>query len=201
MPRVADHEQRRRQVAGAAMRVVAAAGMERVRVADVAAEAGVSVGLVQHYFRSKDDLLLFAFEHLCAQLTERAFATGGPAGTRQGLFDWVSGFLAIGPVHTQELKVYLAFCGRAPDSERMRVAQAEAYERMRLALVKEIELAQGNGLVPAWRDAKVEAIRLWALVDGLGLHGLADPERLPAATQLAVLDAHLAELFGGGEPR
>ncbi|WP_225732641.1 TetR/AcrR family transcriptional regulator [Nocardia sp. JCM 34519] len=58
MPRLADHEQRRREITGAARRVIAAGGLETATFQAVAAEAGVSVRLLQYYFGTKRELLL-----------------------------------------------------------------------------------------------------------------------------------------------
>jgi len=57
MPRLVDHEERRRTITGAVRRVVARAGLEAATFQAVAAEAGVSVRLVQYYFGGKEELL------------------------------------------------------------------------------------------------------------------------------------------------
>ncbi|WP_036529322.1 TetR/AcrR family transcriptional regulator [Nocardia sp. CNY236] len=58
MPRLADHEQRRHQITNAARRVIASGGLEAATFQSVAAEAGVSVRLVQYYFGTKREFLL-----------------------------------------------------------------------------------------------------------------------------------------------
>ena len=54
----------RRSIAEAVFRLAVARGADAVSMRDVAAEAGVSLGMVQHYFRSKDEMLLFALDHM-----------------------------------------------------------------------------------------------------------------------------------------
>lgn len=71
MPRVADHDQRRAQIARAFQRLLAAEGFAGVSFSRVAAEAGISVGLIQHYFTGKDVLLRFAYEDAARRLSER----------------------------------------------------------------------------------------------------------------------------------
>jgi TetR/AcrR family transcriptional regulator, transcriptional repressor of bet genes len=71
MARTADHEQRRRQVAEALMAVVGERGLARTTLADVADHAGVSIGLVQRYFRSKAQLLRFGVEHMYHRAEQR----------------------------------------------------------------------------------------------------------------------------------
>ncbi|MGZ4199415.1 MAG: TetR/AcrR family transcriptional regulator [Thermoleophilia bacterium] len=60
MPKVVDHEVRRAEIAEALWRVVAGEGIEAATIRAVAAEAGWSRGIVEHYFDSKDALVLYA---------------------------------------------------------------------------------------------------------------------------------------------
>ncbi|MEV0619216.1 TetR/AcrR family transcriptional regulator [Nonomuraea sp. NPDC050404] len=74
MPRVADHDQRRAQIARAFQRLLAAEGFAGVSFSRVAAEAGISVGLIQHYFTGKDALLRFAYEDAVSRMSRRVRA-------------------------------------------------------------------------------------------------------------------------------
>ena len=48
---------RRAAIIAATARVIVTNGVDSTRLADVAEEAGVSVGLIQHYFVTRDELL------------------------------------------------------------------------------------------------------------------------------------------------
>lgn len=71
VPRVADHDQRRAQIARAFQRLLAAEGFAGVSFSRLAAEAGISVGLIQHYFSGKDVLLRFAYDDAVSRMSER----------------------------------------------------------------------------------------------------------------------------------
>jgi AcrR family transcriptional regulator len=71
MPKQVDHEVRRRQIAAAVWRIIAERGLEAVSMREVSLEARVSVGAVQHYFASKDEVITFAASHLREQLSDR----------------------------------------------------------------------------------------------------------------------------------
>ncbi|PWV76091.1 TetR family transcriptional regulator [Nocardia neocaledoniensis] len=58
MPRLVDHELRRRQITDAVRRLIVRGGLDVVTFQSVAAEAGFSVSLVQYYCGTKKDLLL-----------------------------------------------------------------------------------------------------------------------------------------------
>jgi AcrR family transcriptional regulator len=86
VPRRVDHEERRRQIADALLRTAATRGLHATGMREVAAEAGVSLRLVQYYFGTKEELLLGAMQQLAARYSERALArirrAGNPAGPR-----------------------------------------------------------------------------------------------------------------------
>jgi AcrR family transcriptional regulator len=69
--RGAHHDERRREIADAVLAVVADRGLAAVSLNEVAAKAGVSAGRVQHYFRSKTELIGAAFERGNAQAAAR----------------------------------------------------------------------------------------------------------------------------------
>ncbi|WP_016699049.1 TetR/AcrR family transcriptional regulator [Actinoalloteichus spitiensis] len=71
MPRIVDHDQRRTQIARAFQRLLAAGGFAAVSFSRVAAEAGVSVGLIQHYFSGKEALLRYAYDDATSGLGYR----------------------------------------------------------------------------------------------------------------------------------
>jgi TetR/AcrR family fatty acid metabolism transcriptional regulator len=58
------HEDKRRLILAAAVRVFARKGYHACRVGDIAEEAGVAHGLLYHYFRSKEELLETIFREM-----------------------------------------------------------------------------------------------------------------------------------------
>lgn len=196
MSRVADHAQRRRQVMEATMRVLAAKGMDGVKVAEVAHEAGVSAGLVQRYFRTKDEMLLTTCEYVAVQLTERLIKANEAGGSaRERLRCCLAELLPLDERRTAEVRIYLAFCGRAVDVAALRSVQAETGRMMRSELVSALSEARELGELAAIGDLELEAATIWSLVDGIAMQSYFDPEGFPAATGLALLDAHLDRLF------
>ncbi|MER7400898.1 TetR/AcrR family transcriptional regulator [Streptomyces sp. NPDC000070] len=196
MPRIADHAERRRQVVEAATRVIAARGTDGPTVAEVAAEAGVSVGLVQRYFPTKDEMLLLTFESLGARLAARltrAWEADGPA--RERLRRCLLELLPLDDERSAEMRVYVAFCGRAVGSAALRRVQVALHSAARADLASTIAHAQSQGEIPPGRDPAEEAALLWAMVDGLALHACADPAGLPPRTAERLVDRHLEGLF------
>jgi len=85
VPKRVDHEERRTQIADALLRTAATRGLHATGMREVAAEAGVSLRLVQYYFGTKEELLLFAMQQLAAQFSARAVARFREASGSGGL--------------------------------------------------------------------------------------------------------------------
>lgn len=68
-------DERRDQILKAALKVFARRGLAATKISDITAEAGLSHGLVYHYFRSKDEL----FTELVKQALELSASASGTA--------------------------------------------------------------------------------------------------------------------------
>ena len=71
MPKQVDPHERRTLLADALLRVAATRGLMDVSLRHVAAEAGVTAGMVQHYFRTKDEMMVFALDVVSARVQAR----------------------------------------------------------------------------------------------------------------------------------
>src|SRR6478752_6296581 len=65
---------RRKQLVEAAIAAIHAHGFANATVARIAAQAGISAGMVHHYFKDKDELLFATMRHLLAELRSDAVA-------------------------------------------------------------------------------------------------------------------------------
>nr|BFF00466.1 hypothetical protein GCM10020241_21410 [Streptoalloteichus tenebrarius] len=114
MPKVVDHEERRKELAEAVWRIVLRDGVEHASVRTVAAEAGWSTGSLRHYFPTQDALLRFAAElsadKVVARLRQSLNEERGPRLVMRTVG------LELLPLDEQrraEIAVWLAFVDRA----------------------------------------------------------------------------------------
>lgn len=166
-------------------------GLDLATMREVAAAAGVSVGTVQYYFRTKDEMLLLAFEHTIGRITTRAagITRSGPVGSvvRKVLLE----FLPMDDLRRRESRVYLAFAARAAVTPALASYQHSLLSGLREQCAAAYRLAQERGESVGEFAPAGAAIETAALVDGLILQMLSDPDGLPPATARAVLDTHL----------
>lgn len=71
MPKIVDHDERREELLAAVWRILARDGIEGATLRAIAAETGWSSGVLQHYFRSKHDIIVSAHELAYARAGER----------------------------------------------------------------------------------------------------------------------------------
>lgn len=200
MPRTADHQQRRRQIAAAVCELISEQGLDAVTVARTAAAAGISVGLVQHYFRTKDEMLLHAFDHVSASIrarVDRRIQAGIEhrrpiAGV---LAEALAEFLPLDAVRRTEFRVTKAFAGRALDAPALAEVDAATARAVRADLARAVHNGKECGEVEPDADPEPAAVRLLAVTEGLALQ----IHRDPATEELArsVLDIELAATFTG----
>lgn len=192
MPRLADHVQRRRQIAEAVWRIASTRGLEDVSLRKVAAEAGVSLRLVQYYFGSRDDLLLGALEILNAGTRAGAGPAAG-AGPREVLRALLVGMLPVDEERRTRYLVHLAYFVRSLTDPGIAAAFGAAPAELGRLTADLLGRGRERGEVPAELDVGTEAELLLSSVEGLRtsiILGLRTPD-----AAIALVDHQLMRLF------
>lgn len=190
MPKIVDHEQRRRELAEAVWRVIRRNGVDGASVRTVAQEAGWSAGALRHYFKTQSELLGFAIELAAERIRERVDALELADDPRRAVEQLLSELLPLDDERRAENEVWLAFTARSLIDPELKTRHAAIDDELRAACARAVEML---GLPPG-RTRVVEAERLHALLDGLALHGAMRPDWLPPRQITAVLRRHLDEL-------
>lgn len=199
MPKRVDHEARRQRIADAVCRLAARRGLDGVSLRQVAAEAGVSMGQVQHYFTTKDELLLFAFRAVSARVERRLGAAmdarGGPPSRRALLRALLVAMVPTDAAGRFEAPLWVACLARAVAEPGLAIPLREGAKALAEYAAGQLRSAQQAGEIAPSLDPEREALALFALADGLMLRALLDPGQTAAA--VATLDYHLDRIFGG----
>ncbi|MDA0632578.1 TetR/AcrR family transcriptional regulator [Nonomuraea sp. MCN248] len=187
MPKKVDHEQRRTRIAEALWGIAASRGLEAVSMREVATAAGMSIGLVQHYFASKDEMLLYATVLLRDRLSERlrhGLAGMESAAPRDVLRALLVTLLPLDAEARTETLVGVAVFIRALNDETLAARYREGQTRLAAAVAGCLQ-----GLTT---DPGTAADTLLALVDGLAsglLLGHHTPEHA-----ISILDRQISQM-------
>ena len=198
MPKKVDHQERRELIAAALMRVVADQGLEAVSLRQVAAEAGVTGGMVQHYFPNKDTMMDFAMKAASSgyeQRIEAAMAELGEAPSPVQSAETILGCLL--PATEQErrdARVALAFMSYSAARTTASESLAADNTGMQGVIADLLRSAQAAGTAPEDRNPDAVGIALMAMTDGLGIHIIS--AGLSHQTAAAVLRSEVRRAFG-----
>ncbi|MFF0309562.1 TetR/AcrR family transcriptional regulator [Streptosporangium sp. NPDC004379] len=197
MPKQVDHDERRRRLTEALLRIAGTRGLQAVSMREIAAEAGVSLRVVQYYFTDKQALLDSGLAELTARLDrrvrQRAAVTGGPS--TRSVFEAVLG--AILPSDEQsrmDSLAWTAYYTAALTDPALAAAALTRPDALEDFLTARLATAQQAGEIGPDRDPRTEVAALLALANGLTSSVLSRQRGHEAAAE--IIDYHLAHLFG-----
>jgi len=164
---------RKHAILDAACRVIAEVGAARMRVADVAREAGVSTALVHYYFPSRADVIEQAFAHAddradaVAEALLRDIRTG-----RSRVEKLLAIWAGDDPAIRANWAVWNEMWQYAAHNERARALVETSHRRWLEQIHDLIAEGVGDASIPAGVDVRSAARRLAACADDWGREAL-----------------------------
>lgn len=192
MPKIVDHDARRREISQALWRVLNRDGMRGVTVRSVAAEAGMSKATLGYYFTSQAELLIFALSESKDASAQRI--TKAERKTREDFVDALCETVPTTPKRRRQAEIWMAVVAEAQSDDKLRATLADLDAEVRVNLLDIVNEMRERKLIHKSRDLEVEATLLHALLDGLTVHTVNDPRRLSGADVKATVAEHVARL-------
>ena len=204
MARQADHVERRRLFAAAALSVISRDGLEGLTLREVAREAGFTTGALTHYFQSKDEMLIAASEQAAEQVRAPMEEVALESSAREALRHLLYTALPTTTVMKARWRFWVAFWERAAHSPQVNRVMQERYREWSGRIASLIRRAQEQGEAHTNLDADLAARELVALVDGIGVQVLI-AGKMAAPAQRQFIDSLLEARLGlpqieGGDP-
>jgi AcrR family transcriptional regulator len=159
----------RERILDAAIERIAGDGIDGVRIARIAMDAGVSTALVHYHFATREALLAEALEHSYESAGDVPDVGGDPVTRLKAMIDQC---LPLPGELERDWVLWVELWLRAVRHPELRPTAAKLYARMKAWFRTAIE--EGEFAVA---DPGAVADRTLALIDGLGLRALlGDPE-------------------------
>ncbi|MGU3432936.1 TetR/AcrR family transcriptional regulator [Actinomycetes bacterium M1A6_2h] len=182
---------RRSAISAAILAIVAERGIEHASVREVAARAQVSIGTVQHYFPTKEAMLVDAYTSVFDRIRSRLSALEYGNDVHRNLSMVVEELLPIDERRAFEVRLHAAFAAKAATDPSLRSIETELLG----AVYAELAAVLSSTWTESRRSAAARAVI--ALADGLALHGVSTDGLLTrqgyADTVSLVLTALLAD--------
>jgi len=194
--RTARREQRRQQLIVATMKCIARKGMSSTTLGDVAGKAGLSQGIVNLHFKSKDNLLAETLRHLADEYKaqfKKAYEKSGP-GAADKLRALIDLDLRPSICDRRKVAVWFAFWGEVqsrPVYRKICDERDQYYDDTIERLAGEI-IAEG-----AYTGVTAESVAmiLTSMTNGLWLSCLLSPANFDRGKAMDALLEYLSGIF------
>lgn len=168
-------DQRRRELIDAGIACLGEGGMSGFTIDRICRHAGVSRGLINHHFRTKDELLL----QIYASMTEHLLGEGDRANPRDDLRAIIDFNFDEGSFNTANLRAWLSVWGEIANSRPLFELHRQRYEVFKSRIVT--DLRQIASELDLTLESDRVARQLIALIDGLWLEYCLHPDEFTLA--------------------
>ena len=194
--RTASREARRRQLIDATMKCIARKGMGSTTLGDVAKEAGLSQGIVNLHFESKDNLLTETLRTLANEYREQFDKTMERSGPRPSdtLLALLEMDLKPALCDRQKLAIWFAFWGEVKSRPTYRRI-CDEFDRYYDSVIERLcaDLIKEGGYKNISAPAAAEA--LTCMTNGLWLSYLVSPKSWDRQVAIDAIMSYLTNVF------
>lgn len=194
--RTASRERRRQQLIEATIKCISKRGLGSTTMAEVANEAGLSQGIVNLHFQSKENLFNQTLQFLADEyedLFRQALAGSGP-GAAEKLQALMQHDLKPSICDRKKLAVWFAFWGEVkavPKYQKICAEYNKGYDKVMTNLCEQV-IAEGD-----YRNVVASDVcdALSAMTDGLWLSCLISPKTWNRETAMRSVNTYLKAVF------
>ncbi|MCZ0073131.1 TetR family transcriptional regulator C-terminal domain-containing protein [Bacillus sonorensis] len=161
----------------------------------MAKEAGLSPGSMRHYFPNQSQLLIYSMQLVTNRVKTRIEHMEWPGTPFEAVKQLLLQFLPVDEERKLEMEAWLAFTAKSLSDPELRPLRKEMNEGIYSACKKAVDTLAQTAEKPDI-DVRLETERLYALIDGLALHSLIEPEQISLEVIDSVLTSHLKSLGG-----
>jgi AcrR family transcriptional regulator len=167
-------------------------GLDGVSIREVANAAGISIGSVQYYCRSKEEMLVMAYQAVAQRIQLRVEARDLSGTIGDQMLRALLELLPIDELRTREARICVAFSASALASAVLNQVRYQLVIGLREQCAEAYQGARQLGQTLTDDDPGDLAAMTAAYLDGLILHMLTDPPVLSRDEGEAALARHLS---------
>lgn len=192
MPKIVDHEERRRAIIRATWQVIARQGIANTTTREIAKEAKYSSGVLAHYFKDKADIMASAMRAAHLEVIERVAGTklAGLAALREYMLEC----LPLDKRRRLLATIEASFWGLAVGDKRLIAINGQELDALRGRIRARLaEAAQLGELKPSV-DVEQTVRELHILIDGLSVQATLYKRSASREEQVRMLDRVLGSI-------
>jgi AcrR family transcriptional regulator len=194
MPKIVDHEERRAEVLEATWRVIATLGLDAATVRQIAKEAGVSSGVLAHYFTDKDDILVqahrLAYDRVFRRVEEKIGRSTGIEALRATLYET----LPMDENRRIEAVIDISYIGRALNDPRLKLVRQESAQVARDWWLGVLTSTAAGGHLAVDTNLGLLVDQILVFIDGISLQSVLFPDLMTPELQKQLADDLIARI-------
>lgn len=176
MPKLGMEEIRREQVIAATTRCIVKKGMAGLSIKDIAAEAGISTGIIYHYFKNKEEILLHVIRAAFQQSHQAVMETVEPLKSpRDKLLRHIENINDVPKTNSAFYALLLNYLGQTGSNEQVNTIIRKFFKNLRSYVRTYLMQDVDDKAFPTDRTEHLAAIVI-ALGMGLGIMWTVDPD-------------------------
>ncbi len=189
MPKIVDHDARRRELIEASWQVIATEGLEGVTMRKIASQAGCTTGRLTHYFADREALILASLRASYDVTGDRARSSiANDIDNKAKLMRFAEEMLPADEERLREWKVWIAFWSAATVDKTLAAENDTRHEAWADELANLIKAAAPSA------NATQEADLLIGLINGVGLHAAVNPTKENLDRARGLLRRHIEQV-------
>ncbi len=188
----------RERILAAAVQRIASDGIDDVRIARIAMDAGVSPPLVHHYFDTRETLLAEAIRYSYERAGDARISTGDlpDASRAQRLQAMIGQCLPQTPALAEDWLLWVELWLRAARHSELAPVAEELYGRLHYWFAREVQAGIEEGEFSVEGDPDEIVDRTLALLDGFGIRTLIGDGRVTLERARGAVESALARDLG-----
>ncbi|MFT4230372.1 MAG: TetR/AcrR family transcriptional regulator [Microbacterium sp.] len=194
MPKVIDHDERRRHIVDVTWQIILEGGMETATMREIAARAGFANGALKHYFPGKDDIIRATYDSALATMTQFVLDAVGDKRGIEAIRAHCLAALPLDDFSVSAGRVQVAFWNSALGNPDLATFFSRHMQEWRESIARYLAEGRADGeIVSDLSDDEVIS-RIMLLNTGANVLALLAPETSTRELQIAHLEALLSDL-------
>ena len=169
MPKIIDHNERRKEIAAAVLHIIARQGISGVTIKVVAKEAGWSTGVLHHYFENKHELLIGGLRLAAHETGKDITEAMQHKDPRERLRLVIEAGMPLDERRDALCKIFFFFWAESACDPKLSAELTGYYDWWRDRLRDVLEEGQQQGWVRADADSQMLAEMFVGLADGVAV--------------------------------
>ncbi|WP_410985401.1 TetR/AcrR family transcriptional regulator [Bacillus cereus] len=194
MPKIVNHEQRRKKIVHATWKIICERGVEEVSVRKIAEEMKVSAGSLRYYFSTQNELLKCCMQMMDEAVEKRIQSLDISRTPLELVEHMLYEVLPLKKESQLETEVWISIVTYAQKHPDLQDLALKADRKLRLFIDICIEVLRRGHLLDETLEQDIEVTRLYAIVNGIALNWCLNKEGMSTEQIKKVLKTHLLSI-------